>query len=320
MHHNRLLLLLLTFVAAACAAPPPLTANDDAPALSEAIIAHVNTAASSWTAGWNSKFASMTVRQARQMLGVVPNSRRTRLPPKASAPAINPNDIPASFDARLQWPNCASISHVRDQGPCGSCWCVLPNACPPAHWPHPLPGRSVQRRRYPIASASAQAKQTKPKFPHRSPPPTHSPPPPKPCSASRVTFACLPHSSQDLVSCCDDCGAGCDGGDPSAAWDWWVSDGIVSETTCVCPTPTLTPLLCVKQCCCSYPYAFKTCEHHMNGTKATPPLPPLPSPSPPLTSPSPSPPSPPAAPPNPPPPATQPLTPPPASWERVRIT
>jgi hypothetical protein len=54
-------------------------------------------------------------------------------------------------------------------------------------------------------------------------------------------------ASQDLVSCCDDCGAGCAGGDPSAAWDWWVSDGIVSEAT--------------------YPYAFNTCEHHMNGTK-----------------------------------------------------
>jgi hypothetical protein len=65
-----------------------------------------------------------------------------------------------------------------------------------------------------------------------------------------ATFLTASHShAQDLVSCCDDCGAGCGGGDPSAAWDWWVSDGIVTEDT--------------------YPYAFKPCEHHMNGTKVS---------------------------------------------------
>jgi len=30
--------------------------------------------------------------------------------------------VPASFDARTQWPNCPSISMIRDQGDCGSCW------------------------------------------------------------------------------------------------------------------------------------------------------------------------------------------------------
>lgn len=119
------LLSLLALVAAACAAIPPLTASDNAPALSEDMISRINAASSSWTAGWNSRFASMTVREARDMLGVVPKSRRTRLPLKpspASSASEIPREIPASFDARLQWPNCASIRHVRDQGPCGSCW------------------------------------------------------------------------------------------------------------------------------------------------------------------------------------------------------
>ncbi|CAI5450753.1 unnamed protein product [Caenorhabditis angaria] len=31
-------------------------------------------------------------------------------------------DIPASFDARQQWPNCISIDNIRDQSDCGSCW------------------------------------------------------------------------------------------------------------------------------------------------------------------------------------------------------
>ncbi|WKY10595.1 hypothetical protein Q1695_002728 [Nippostrongylus brasiliensis] len=31
-------------------------------------------------------------------------------------------DIPDSFDARTQWPACQSISTIRDQSDCGSCW------------------------------------------------------------------------------------------------------------------------------------------------------------------------------------------------------
>lgn len=31
-------------------------------------------------------------------------------------------DIPDSFDSRIQWSNCPSISYIRDQSNCGSCW------------------------------------------------------------------------------------------------------------------------------------------------------------------------------------------------------
>jgi cathepsin B len=30
------------------------------------------------------------------------------------------------------------------------------------------------------------------------------------------------------LSCCSSCGFGCNGGDPMAAWRYWVSDGIVT--------------------------------------------------------------------------------------------
>lgn len=117
------LLVVLSLIAAVRAAIPPLSASDHAPALSQDLIDRVNSAASSWTADWNSKFASMTVGEARSMLGVVPKSLRMRLPRKSAATTlVPPKDIPASFDARVQWPSCASIRHIRDQGPCGSCW------------------------------------------------------------------------------------------------------------------------------------------------------------------------------------------------------
>ena len=34
-------------------------------------------------------------------------------------------DIPDSFDARQEWPECPSTKEIRDQGSCGSCWVSL---------------------------------------------------------------------------------------------------------------------------------------------------------------------------------------------------
>jgi len=72
------------------------------------------------------------------------------------------------------------------------------------------------------------------------------------CIASNGTHT--PHlSAEDMNSCCDSCGDGCDGGYPGAAWDYWVSTGVVtggnynSSSGC-------------------YPYSIPSCDHHVNGT------------------------------------------------------
>jgi cathepsin B len=58
-------------------------------------------------------------------------------------------------------------------------------------------------------------------------------------------------SAQDMNSCCDSCGAGCGGGYPAAAWQYWSQTGLVSET-------------------CD-PYSLPSCDHHLpNSTNPCP--------------------------------------------------
>lgn len=57
--------------------------------------------------------------------GAYPVATARRLRARGPAPhtADNDDDIPANFDAREAFPECASIiGRVRDQSDCGSCW------------------------------------------------------------------------------------------------------------------------------------------------------------------------------------------------------
>ncbi|XP_074594643.1 cathepsin B-like [Brevipalpus obovatus] len=60
-------------------------------------------------------------------------------------------------------------------------------------------------------------------------------------------------SAEDLVDCCDECGDGCDGGYPGAAWSYWQTDGIV------------TGGLYQGDGC--EPYTIPPCEHHVPGPR-----------------------------------------------------
>jgi len=186
--------VLLACVAVAVSLP----LFDDAPVMTEELINEINSRNDvSWVAGWNSRFEGMTVHEAKRFMGVPADSKAYLPPVKDIQPA---KTIPASFDSRTAWPKCNSIGHVRDQGPCGSCWAF----------------GAVEAMSDRICISSGQTNQ-------------------------------LELSAQDMVSCCDSCGDGCEGGYPSAAWDFWDQTGLVSETV--------------------YPYAFPSCEHHINGSK-----------------------------------------------------
>ncbi|KAE9418660.1 hypothetical protein Angca_010212, partial [Angiostrongylus cantonensis] len=86
-----------------------------------------------------------------------------------------------SFDARTQWPHCPSLSYIRDQSDCGSCWA--------------------------ISSAEAMSDRV--------------------CIASHGNKH-VELSADDILSCCTDCGDGCDGGYLLKAWKYFASTGVVT--------------------------------------------------------------------------------------------
>jgi len=74
-----------------------------------------------WVAGYNPYFAGKSSAEMKQLLGGKVDKTH-EVPQKFYD--VKPASIPATFDARSQWPACPSISFIRDQGQCGSCWAV----------------------------------------------------------------------------------------------------------------------------------------------------------------------------------------------------
>lgn len=87
-------------------------------ALQDEIIGHINSLKTTWTAGRNQYFEGMTMSEAKRIMG----ARRDRQLPAPIKLTYDIKAVPASFDARDNWPDCPSITLVRDQSACGSCW------------------------------------------------------------------------------------------------------------------------------------------------------------------------------------------------------
>jgi len=145
------------------------------------IISTVNgNSAAHWRAGVNSRFENMeSMSDVKVLLGSLPTPPEKKLREKERVPVSAA--LPTDFDARTQWPNCPSISEIRDQSACGSCWAFGA-----------------------VEAASDRV-----------------------CISTKGAVK-LHLSAEDLASCCTSCGFGCNGGYPSAAWDYFASTGVVT--------------------------------------------------------------------------------------------
>uniref|UniRef100_A0A8C9PU20 Cathepsin B n=1 Tax=Spermophilus dauricus TaxID=99837 RepID=A0A8C9PU20_SPEDA len=84
--------------------------------LSDELITYINKQNTTWQAGRN--FHNVDVSYLKRLCGTFLGG--PRLPERVRfAEDIN---LPESFDAREQWPDCPTIKEIRDQGSCGSCW------------------------------------------------------------------------------------------------------------------------------------------------------------------------------------------------------
>nr|AAT48984.1 cathepsin B-like proteinase [Triatoma sordida] len=172
--------------------------------LSDEFIDYINTLQTTWRAGRN--FAPNTPKKyLKSLAGVHKNANNAFTLPKRKV-SLDVT-IPDEFDARKQWPNCPSITDIRDQGSCGSCWA--------------------------FGAVEAMSDRI--------------------CIHSNGKLQ-VHLSAENLVSCCDSCGYGCDGGFPASAWDYWQNEGIVSGGN-----------YGSKQGC--QPYSIAPCEHHVPGSR-----------------------------------------------------
>lgn len=89
--------------------------------LSEEMVQYINHKAdTTWKAKHSERFK--TVSDIRRMLGTIPDPNGYSLPKMFHSVGCDEPELPEEFDARKQWPDCPTISEIRDQANCGSCW------------------------------------------------------------------------------------------------------------------------------------------------------------------------------------------------------
>jgi cathepsin B len=197
--------LALTIALVVCGSVLALAVDMSKPVNNEAMIRAVNTnPMANWIAGANPYFEGRTLSQIKGLMGVKRSAKAPKLPIRKVAEV---SGVPTSFDSRSQWGSiCPSVSEIRDQAACGSCWA--------------------------FGAVEAMTDRT--------------------CIASNG--ASTPHlSAEDMLSCCTECGDGCDGGDPAQAWQYWVDSGVVTGGNYDSNEGCL-------------PYQIPGCDHHVNGS------------------------------------------------------
>jgi len=115
--------LVLAVIATALAAPhtPEIIGGDHKIVDTQAdIIAYVNSHQNLWVAGENKKWSDHTWNNVKSMCGTWMDG--PKFPEKVMTEKEKAMAPPAAFDLRTVWTNCSSVSEIRDQAACGSCW------------------------------------------------------------------------------------------------------------------------------------------------------------------------------------------------------
>jgi cathepsin B len=82
---------------------------------------HVNSLGTSWTAAAPTRFGE--IEDVKKYLGTVMRGDEAFVEMENDMSEVPNVDIPADFDVRTAFPDCAEVSgNIRDQSDCGSCW------------------------------------------------------------------------------------------------------------------------------------------------------------------------------------------------------
>jgi len=91
---------------------------------SQRLIKEVNEKQTTWQAGYNKRFQGKSMNDLKALCGTK-RDKKVPLPEPESLGKAETRSLPATFDARQQWgAKCKSLTHIRDQANCGSCWAV----------------------------------------------------------------------------------------------------------------------------------------------------------------------------------------------------
>ena len=72
---------------------------------------------------WKAELNHLTLKGVVNLLGAKLQKNRIAIPSRSRYNINEKIDLPENFSAIERWPECAEIiSHIRDQGNCGSCW------------------------------------------------------------------------------------------------------------------------------------------------------------------------------------------------------
>ena len=188
----------------------------------------ISTQGLGWTAGAPARMRNLTLSVARRLVGTRrrPRGSRKRLAqvdPPANAAA---HTLPTKFDAREAWPACnASISRVRDQGVCGSCWAF----------------GAVEALADRLCIASLMAGPPTAARPFFT---ASSAPLPASLSGGNASAKLVNLSPEYLLSCARACD-GCDGGYVDEAWRFLRDHGVDDEACTPYLQVTVSPSFCL---------------------------------------------------------------------------